>query len=209
MICLRADVAVEAMLELNQKSGLLCGPSSGAQYAAIKNYFSKNPVTEESNIVFIACDRMEWYISYIKKYRPDIFGLNKHSSIMAHYVDQKIAVNYQVAANDLDQWLTDEEPTIIDMRTPASLKVLSFDGAINIPEKNLEDIIEKNQPFPKGKKVLFICAVGQKSLKIAAYLRDKSVEAYSLENGVVGYQKSLKENRNKKEPNKVVSLISH
>ena len=74
------------------------------------------------------------------------------------------------------------------MRTPASLKILSFEGAINIPEKTLEDMIEKQQPFPKGKKVLFICAVGQKSLKIASYLRDKNVDAYSLEGGVVAYQ---------------------
>ena len=68
MITLNAKTSVDYMLDLNQKSGILCGPSSGAQYAAIKQYFTENPAKQKTNVVFIACDRMEWYISYIKKY---------------------------------------------------------------------------------------------------------------------------------------------
>lgn len=180
--------SVDAMLELNRKSGLLCGPSAGGQYAAIKKYFAKNPVATETNVVFLACDRMEWYISYIKKYRPDIFGMDNNKSVMAYFINQEQAKKCQIAPDAINEWINQEQPIIIDMRTPASLKILSFEGAINIPEKTLEDMIEKQQPFPKGKKVLFICAVGQKSLKIAAYLCDKNVDAYSLEGGVVAYQ---------------------
>lgn len=190
MICLNASIAVDAMLELNHKSGLLCGPSSGAQYAAIKQYFTENPATTETNVVFLACDRMEWYISYIKKYRPDIFGLNEGQSVMAHNVDDEMALKCHIMPENLELWIEQQQPIIIDMRTPASLRVLSFDGAINIPEKTLEDMIEKQQPFPASKKVLFICAVGQKSLKIASFLRDKNVDAYSLEGGVVAYRKN-------------------
>jgi cysteine synthase B len=189
MICLNAPTAVDAMLELNHKSGILCGPSSGAQYAAIKQYFNENPATEETNIVLIACDRIEWYISYIKKYRPDIFGLDENKSVMTYFVDQDMANKCHIMPANLQTWIDQQQPIIIDMRTPASLKVFGFKGAINIPEKTLEDLIEKQQPFPKNKKVLFICAVGQKSLKIAAYLRDKKVDAYSLEGGIVQYQK--------------------
>jgi cysteine synthase B len=91
-------------------------------------------------------------------------------------------------------WIEQQSPIIIDMRTPASLKILSIPGAINIPENMLEEMIEKTQPFPKDKKILFICAVGQKSLKIAVYLRRKNIETYSLEGGIVSYQNTKKTN---------------
>ena len=188
-----AKSAVDAMIELNRKSGLLCGPSAGAQYAAIKHYFTENPVKHETNVVFLACDRMEWYISYIKKYRPDIFGLNENKSIMAYSVQPDCANQCQIVPQNLKIWIDQHQPIIIDMRTPASLKILNFDGAINIPEKSLEDMIEKQQPFPTGKKVLFICAVGHKSLKIAAYLRNQGIESFSLQGGIVEYQKMSKQ----------------
>jgi cysteine synthase B len=180
--------SVDAMIELNRKSGLLCGPSAGGQYAAIKKYFAEHPASNETNVVFLACDRMEWYISYIKKFRPDIFGLTDTKSVMAYVISNERANQCCVAPENITPWIEQQKPLIIDMRTPASLKILSFDGAMNIPETTLENMIEKNQPFPKDKKVLFICAVGQKSLKVAAYLREKGVESYSLEGGVVAYQ---------------------
>jgi cysteine synthase B len=191
MITLMPETAVDCMLELNRKSGLLCGPSSGAQYAAIKEYFTDNPTQKETNIVFIACDRMEWYISYIRKYRPDLFEIKtaEQDNYATFYPDHTIAVASQINPHNMDLWIEQQSPIIIDMRTPASLKVISVDGAINIPENMLEDMIGKTQPFPKGKKVMFICAVGQKSLKVAAYLRHKGVNAYSLEGGIVAYQK--------------------
>ena len=185
--------SVDAMLELNRASGLLCGPSAGGQYAAIKKYFTENPASTETNVVFLACDRMEWYVSYIKKFRPDIFGLDDDKSVMAYFVNPQRADQCRIAPDNIMPWIDQQSPLIIDMRTPASLKILNFDGAMNIPEKTLEDMIEKNQPFPAGKKVLFICAVGQKSLKVAAYLRDKNVDSYSLDGGVVAYQKTKRQ----------------
>jgi cysteine synthase B len=187
--------AIDAMLELNNDCALLCGPSAGAQYHAIKEYFSNNPVETETNIIFFACDRMEWYISYIKKYRPDLFDVDakdqdNYATFRFKYDE---AENYQVHSQNLEPWVEQQAPIIVDMRSPASLKVFSVDGAINIPERMLEDMIEQTQPFPKDKKVLFLCAVGHKSLKIAAYLRNKGIEAYSLEGGIVEYQKAKKD----------------
>lgn len=185
IVTMPALKAVNAMVELNQKSGLLCGPSAGAQYAALKDYFSQNPPTTEMNVVFLACDRMEWYISYIKKYRPDLFEANTEGTYTTFAVDEAATQKYQVSAPNLDLWVKQQNPLIIDMRSAASMKVVRVDGAMNIPEQTLEAMLEKNQPFPEGKKVLFICAVGQRSLKVAAYLRTKGVEAYSLEGGIV------------------------
>lgn len=186
--------SVTAMLELNRKCGLLCGPSAGGQYAAIKQYFTENPATEETNVVFIACDRMEWYLSYIKKYRPDVFDLDaeKHGAYARFYPTQKDIQTCTISPEKLTQWREEHEPLIIDMRTPTSLKILRFDGSMNIPEKTLEEMLEKNQPFDPKQKVLFICAVGMKSLKVAAFLRTKNIEAYSLQDGIVSYQRHKK-----------------
>ena len=118
--------------------------------------------------------------------------MNDNKSVMAYFINQEHVGQCQIAPDAINEWIDQEQPIIIDMRTPASLKILNFDGAINIPEKTLEDMIEKQQPFPKGKKVLFICAVGQKSVKVATYLRDKDVDAYSLAGGVVAYQNNRK-----------------
>ena len=194
VIDMSAKDAVNAMIELNQKCGLLCGPSAGAQYAAIKDYFAEHPAEQETNVVFIACDRMEWYISYIRKYRPDLFEIKtaEQDNYATFYPNHEVSVASQIHPQSMDLWIRQQAPIIVDMRTPASLKVISIDGAINIPENMLEDMINKTQPFPKGKKVLFLCAVGQKSLKVAAYLRHKGIDAYSLQGGIVSYQKMLK-----------------
>ena len=186
--------AVSAMVELNRECGLLCGPSAGAQYAALQKYFDEHPSDKEINVVFIACDRMEWYLSYIKKYRPDLFEKNseEQETYSRFYPDYKALTALQVSAQSLDLWVEQQAPIIIDIRTPSSLKILSIPGAINIPESMLEDMIEKTQPFPKDKKVLFICAVGHKSLKLASYLHKRGVDAYSLEDGIVSYQNAAK-----------------
>jgi len=182
--------SVTAMLELNRKCGLLCGPSAGGQYAAIKQHFTENPAVDETNVVFIACDRMEWYLSYIKKYRPDVFDLDadKVGAFARFYPEAQDTETCTIAPENLDAWRNKNTPLIIDMRTPTSLKVLRFDGSMNIPETTLEDMLEKNQPFAPNQTVLFICAVGMKSLKVAAYLRTKGIHAFSLSGGITAYQ---------------------
>ncbi len=61
--------AIHACCELVKNVGMLCGPTSGAVYHCIKQYFTQNPLKnwQTETCVFLACDRIEPYISYIKQ----------------------------------------------------------------------------------------------------------------------------------------------
>lgn len=67
--------ALDGMLTLIRRCGVLCGPGSGAVYAGIRQHLQQQSLhwTRPVKVVFIVCDRMEWYISYLQKHRPDLF----------------------------------------------------------------------------------------------------------------------------------------
>jgi hypothetical protein len=70
---------------------VLAGPSSGAVYQGIRQHLQEQSLHWERpiKVVFIVCDRMEWYISYIRQHRPDIF--NEHVNDAASYCPRQIA----------------------------------------------------------------------------------------------------------------------
>ena len=72
IVLVNSDEAIEEMLVLNRKCGILGGPTSGAAFKGTLKYLREidDKLKEPANAVFIACDRMEWYMSYIKKIRP-------------------------------------------------------------------------------------------------------------------------------------------
>lgn len=67
--------ALDSMLTLIRRCGILAGPGSGAVYSGILQHLRERSQywTHPMKVVFIVCDRMEWYLSYIQKYRSDIF----------------------------------------------------------------------------------------------------------------------------------------
>lgn len=68
--------ALDAMLTLVRGCGVLAGPSSGAVYSGIRQHLQAQNLywTRPMKVVFIVCDRMEWYISYLQQHRPDLFN---------------------------------------------------------------------------------------------------------------------------------------
>src|SRR5436305_5801731 len=70
-----AQDALSGMLALISQSGVLGGPSSGAVYYSMVQYLKQHSQawTRPKNVVFIVCDRVEWYLSYIQKRRPGLF----------------------------------------------------------------------------------------------------------------------------------------
>lgn len=67
--------ALDGMLTLIRRCGVLGGPGSGAVYAGIRQHLQEQSLywTRQMKVVFIVCDRMEWYISYLQQHRPDLF----------------------------------------------------------------------------------------------------------------------------------------
>jgi rhodanese-related sulfurtransferase len=85
----------------------------------------------------------------------------------------------KIAAN-LDNYL------LVDIRINFSYRFERVKGSINIPEDQLEAIINNNFPFPKEKPIVFICPNGERSIKYALYLKTKGYRAFSLKGGIEG-----------------------
>jgi cysteine synthase len=75
MVGVSAQDAISGLLDLARRYGVLCGPSSGAAYMAALRYLKTQDAkaTTRQKAVFVVCDRVELYLSYIEARRPDIF----------------------------------------------------------------------------------------------------------------------------------------
>jgi cysteine synthase len=73
--------ALDSMLTLIRRCGILAGPSSGAVYSGILQHLHERSQywTYPRKVVFIVCDRMEWYLSYIQGHMPDLFDASLHA----------------------------------------------------------------------------------------------------------------------------------
>lgn len=183
----RSTFAIDGMIELIRKHGVLAGPTSGAIYYTaleyLRNIDAKVPAGTKLHAVIIICDRMEWYISYLKERRPEIFKLRpQKNSIKSFYVeDQNVQT---IESNQLEGWITQYDPMIIDMRSNLAFKFGHIPGSINIVDTLLEDIVDNKDPFPKDKPLLFVCARGTASAKYAAYMSSRGYDSYNLQHGI-------------------------
>jgi cysteine synthase len=68
--------AIDGVLDLVRLYGVMAGPSSGANYHAALSHLRAvdASLTKRKTAVFIVCDRLEPYISYIEERRPDLFA---------------------------------------------------------------------------------------------------------------------------------------
>ncbi len=75
--------ALDGMLTLIRRCGVLGGPSSGAVYAGIRQHLREQSQnwTRPMKVVFLVCDRMEWYISYLQQHRPDLFDGQRSDAV--------------------------------------------------------------------------------------------------------------------------------
>jgi len=76
--------ALTGMFTLIKRCGVLAGPSSGAVYQAIIRHL-KHQQQRPMKVVFIVCDRVEWYLSYIQKHRPEVFKTPTPAQVSASH----------------------------------------------------------------------------------------------------------------------------
>ena len=191
ILSVTAGEAIDAMVQLIRGCGALCGPSSGANYQGALDYLkSQGPFTARRTAVFVVCDRVEWYLSYIRARRPALFGQKlKLGSFRAWQqlrmpVDPEIVLPLETAA----LWIDENTPLVIDTRSNLGFRTLSIRGSINIPADAFELMIDGNRPFPPDRPVLLVCPIGEKSLQYAQYLRFQGCDARSLELGLTGWR---------------------
>jgi Cysteine synthase len=188
------DESIDAMLMLIRKAGVLAGPTGGGSLAAALKYLRTidGELTRKHHCVFIVCDRVEWYLSYLQKHRPQIFGITKKvagiKSLTSEQIEQAPQVNVQEAAALIDEG----DVLVIDLRGAMAFKTARISGSINIPPDSFELMCEQGVPISGSRKVLLVCPVGDQSRRFAAYLCEANIPCFSLKGGMVAWQAANK-----------------
>lgn len=179
-----AQEAIDGVCLLRDKVGVLGGPTAGINFyksLEILRGLDADCSGTAKNAVFIVCDRYEWYIDYFKKRRPEMFGLTKKKNWQDEIDDFGTLAESINASTYQDN---SGAYTVVDLRVPISYKLEHIPGALNFPYVELSEILNNSIPFGQNQKILFVCAVGDKSKLLSRYLRSKGYEASSLEGGM-------------------------
>ncbi|MFE5813933.1 pyridoxal-phosphate dependent enzyme [Streptomyces sp. NPDC056479] len=186
-----ADEAIEGMLTLNRRCGILAGPTGGAAYSgAIRQLQALDEeLTERQSAVFIVCDRVESYLSYVRQRRPDLFGRPRRGNSPADLSEAEIRTAPAIGVTDARAWIATREPLVVDLRGPHAFAALHIDGSVNIVDELFEELLHGGLPFSHNRPVLLACPVGEKSARYAALLtRMGHPDVRSLTGGIIAWR---------------------
>ncbi|WP_329577373.1 pyridoxal-phosphate dependent enzyme [Kitasatospora sp. NBC_01250] len=200
-----ADQAIDGMVTLIRRCGLLAGPTGGAAYFGAVRHLRRledeqqaqaartgdpdgAPVPRQT-AVFIVCDRVESYLSYIRRRRPELLGQPPRRNSLASLTPAELAAAPAVDLEAARKWIAAEHPLVIDLRGPSAYAALHIEGSINIVDQLFDELLHGGLPFSTRQPVLLACPVGEKSLGYAALLtRMGHRDARSLTGGIVGWR---------------------
>jgi cysteine synthase B len=183
--------AIEGMLTLNRRCGILAGPTGGAAYfGAVRRLRSVDAEsTERRTAVFIVCDRVESYLSYVRQRRPDLFGRPSRAGSPATVTDAEIQAAPAVGVADAQAWIETGAPLVVDLRSPYAFAALHIDGSVNIVDELFEELLHGGLPFSRRCPVLLACPVGEKSARYAALLKRMGhPDVRSLAGGIIAWR---------------------
>lgn len=187
---LTEEEALQGMLTLSRDCAILCGPSSGANYTTAIRLLKEidENLTEKKNAVFIVCDRLEWYISYVQERMPELFGHRELESPLHKFDSEAIHIVPTVNANEIESWRAQNVGAlIVDTRSPQSFDLFHIPYSINMPQEIFEKWVASDNPVSKETPVLLICAIGERSRHFAAYLSQRGYKAFNLESGIMSW----------------------
>ncbi|SOD88732.1 pyridoxal-phosphate dependent enzyme [Streptomyces sp. Ag109_G2-15] len=186
-----ADDAIEGMLTLNRRCGIMAGPTGGAAYfgALRRLRAADSELTERQSAVFIVCDRVESYLSYVRRRRPDLFGRPRRRNSPADLSDTEVRAAPAVGVADAQAWIATGLPLVVDLRSPSAYAALHIDGSVNIVDELFEELVHGGLPFSRNRPVLLACPVGEKSARYAALLtRMGHPDVRSLTGGIIAWR---------------------
>ncbi|MEV6769558.1 pyridoxal-phosphate dependent enzyme [Nocardia sp. NPDC051030] len=194
IIPVEAGHAVDATLELATGHGVLAGPTSGATYAAAREFLGSLDLSSTDPdhpivAVFIVCDRIEPYLSYIRKRRPELFG---KAARALPPTTQELAATPTLSPDELEELDRTARPTIVDTRGAMAYRIAHVPGALNIRDDQLDDMFTQGIPFSRSRPLVFVCPVGELSLRFAALARRSGYDATSLAGGIGAWRDSGK-----------------
>lgn len=181
---------LEGMMTLIRECAVLCGPTSGANFTAALRYLKEIDATLDTpqKAVFIVCDRMEWYISYVRERMPELFGQQKKDSSLSAFDSSNITIVPTISAGDIEKWKRDNAGSlIIDIRVPQSFNLIRIPGSLNMPQEQFAKWIGGDLPFAEGTSIILVCAMGEQSRHYAAYLASRGIKAFNLDGGIMSW----------------------
>ena len=193
IIAVDSPDAIDATLELARRYGVLAGPTSGATYfAAVAHLRAADPAPDPAradrvSAVIIVCDRLEWYLSYLKARRPALFGLTGKPSIR-DLTPQDVAAAPEIDVEDLATALGTPGVVVVDTRGGMAYRIGHVPGSINIRDDLLDDLLDDGVPFPKSARIVLVCPVGEYSRRAAALLHSRGHTAASLRGGIIAWR---------------------
>ncbi|WP_217213513.1 pyridoxal-phosphate dependent enzyme [Streptomyces sp. AC550_RSS872] len=186
-----ADEAIEGMLTLNRRCGILAGPTGGAAFfGAVRQLRAADEeLTARQSAVFIVCDRVESYLSYVRQRRPDLFGRPRRRNSPADLTPAEIRTAPAIGVADAQAWIATGAPLVVDLRSPHAYAALHIDGSVNIVDELFEELLHGGLPFSRNRPVLLACPVGEKSARHAALLtRMGHPDVRSLTGGIIAWR---------------------
>ena len=210
-----AQQAVESMIELNRGAGVLCGPTGGLTYYAAIQKLREVDATmtdkdERKKAVFIACDRMEPYTSFVKKYKPELFMKSSGARKTVESQEANVVeMSPMIEPKELETCIDDPKTLVVDVRGTFAYSIGHIPGSINILDELFSQMIEQGNIFPMDRKIVVVCSVGTISRKYASFLKSQGYDAYSLKQGVNNWKKSgltLEKSKQNTEPSDNVAV---
>ncbi|KGM11903.1 pyridoxal-phosphate dependent enzyme [Cellulomonas bogoriensis] len=186
-----ADQALDGMLTLIRRCGVLSGPTGGAAFHGAVEHLRRDDdqVQGRRTAVFIVCDRAESYLSYVRKRRPELLRRPARAGSVADVTDEQAAQVPALTVDQARQWITEARPLVVDLRGSFAYATQHLPGSVNIVDEVFDDLTQAGLPVDADQPVLLVCPVGERSARYAALLRDKGhTDARSLAGGVVAWR---------------------
>ncbi|GAA4964442.1 pyridoxal-phosphate dependent enzyme [Actinoplanes utahensis] len=186
-----SDDAIDGLLTLVRRCGTLAGPTGGGAYQGAVRYLRRIDagLTERRTAVFIVCDRVESYLSYLRERRPALFRQQARANTVRSLTAEDVAAARTVGVADARTWIDKEHPLIVDLRSPFAYRAQHIDRSINIVDEQFGEMLHGGLPFSTRQPVLLVCPVGEKSARYAALLaRMGHPDARSLAGGVIAWR---------------------
>jgi len=186
-----ADEAIDGLLTLVRRCGTLAGPTGGAAYQGAVRYLRgiDAELTERRTAVFIVCDRVESYLSYLRDRRPELFRRPARANSVRTLTDEDLTSAKTIGVLDAQDWIAKQNVLVVDLRGPFAFRALHIDRSINIVDDLFAELVYGGLPFGRRQPVLLACPVGQQSARYAALLtRMGHPDVRSLAGGIIAWR---------------------
>ncbi|MFI5932163.1 pyridoxal-phosphate dependent enzyme [Actinoplanes sp. NPDC051494] len=186
-----ADEAIDGLLTLVRRCGTLAGPTGGGAYQGAVRYLRgvDATLTERRTAVFIVCDRVESYLSYLRERRPELFRQPSRQHSVHTLTGAELAATRTIGVPEAQRWITEQQTLVVDLRGPFAYRSLHIDRSINIVDELFAELVHGGLPFGRRQPVLLVCPVGEKSARYAALLtRMGHPDVRSLDGGIIAWR---------------------